>query len=1184
MSLQNRTDDELGFNQQPVVPPQITTTPVEKVDQQPQQTLSKKDLINDDEYFNDVLQYREDRFGTKKDVGTNVFVLPFLKGDLNKENLVDDMIDNYRFITSNEMNAVAELDWLKDTTRKEQEAIEKANNATNDVQRIRFQNEAKKFGEIKARAARVYRKTNSLATIFDTKRFEGMTVGEELFDIVDTVGGHIAANISAPLSVISLGAGKEILKYGGKKLAGKTVTQILLSAATTGAIDATQAGVVDVVVQGAEKEMGIRENYDPLRTATVMGTSALVSGTLSGFATRNALKSDVGTLKERIDGAVKKVRETQTKKAQKTIEQKKQISAGIEDSFVKDIEDTFGTGAIIRNKSGKVTGVDKEIIKNAGRLEIRRVGAENEITEPALDFDVFSRVVGGITDIFDVANKNIESLVAEGGDINVVKDLLKPLRKEEMISDRIFKILLSDHINKDIPFQILGQYGVSSKDFAAMVLSHTSRAGGTLSLISKLPQKISRANRKVTPEELAEEKAAVAVQSRFGEVFVRLENARRAALVSGVATAMRNGYAQFPRLAIDSIIAGFEDILDPTKKFTFRGTFAQMKYTMRDNSEAAIISDFLLDNFAEAKRRMWNQFSEVKSRMEKAKPNQEALSNTRTDNIGKPGFLYKRVDSVLEKYEGAIHHFNVFNRFQESMFRRGALMGSLERQLAVKNKTIDEVLESGTFLDDITDDMMAKAVDDALEFTFAAQPKFLPFKILNNFIVKSGLTLGIPFPRFMFKAMEMAYNYNAFGAATGAFRIMTRMADISGGRSFKDRMKALSTEGDFLGKGAYRQTAEGIAGSAFLVPLGYMLRDPENDVAGSEWYKLKDNLVGEFDARVYGPILVPYLLIGEMMHRAERGVDLIKGGEVIEGITGTNFRSFYSVEKTISEFYDYMSKGEYQDFEKGLGAIARVLGEASSGYLQPIYQFADVRFDSQRRRDYKKDPIYENTTINFLGREINLGTGFNAFFQEFSQPFKRRMDAFINDPNVPFQRSPQDPNIPERVLPFMKILMGATLNRTPPDYIIELGRLGFSYKDFMAKSAFPETNRKANKLTAETMQVEFPTFLRDLRVNHGMKDQEIIGYLDTYVKSIKSESMAFAKAERTNNEELLDGLLKYQRLSPRARITAKYYFKNQFNREPNLDKANDLRALFELGRNVMTDIRGNVKQPFRTPK
>ena len=43
-----------------------------------------------------------------------------------------------------------------------------------------------------------------------------------------------------------------------------------------------------------------------------------------------------------------------------------------------------------------------------------------------------------------------------------------------------------------------------------------------------------------------------------------------------------------------------------------------------------------------------------------------------------------------------------------------------------------------------------------------------------------------------------------------------------------------------------------------------MLRDPENDVTGSEWYKLKDNLIGEFDARVYGTYISFYLLIGEI--------------------------------------------------------------------------------------------------------------------------------------------------------------------------------------------------------------------------------------------------------------------------------------------------------------------------------
>ena len=57
-------------------------------------------------------------------------------------------------------------------------------------------------------------------------------------------------------------------------------------------------------------------------------------------------------------------------------------------------------------------------------------------------------------------------------------------------------------------------------------------------------------------------------------------------------------------------------------------------------------------------------------------------------------------------------------------------------------------------------------------------------------------------------------------------------------------------------------------------------------------------------------------------------------------------------------FYDYMSKGEYQEFEKGLGAFGRILGEATSGYFQPIYQFGDVRFDSHlRRRDYKRPYI-----------------------------------------------------------------------------------------------------------------------------------------------------------------------------------------------------------------------------------
>ena len=62
--------------------------------------------------------------------------------------------------------------------------------------------------------------------------------------------------------------------------------------------------------------------------------------------------------------------------------------------------------------------------------------------------------------------------------------------------------------------------------------------------------------------------------------------------------------------------------------------------------------------------------------------------------------------------------------------------------------------------------------------------------------------------------------------------------------------------------------AQGAAGGIPLISLGYYLRDPNGQSAGSEWFMLKDGKGREFDARYYFP-LTPYLLIDEMMHRTE---------------------------------------------------------------------------------------------------------------------------------------------------------------------------------------------------------------------------------------------------------------------------------------------------------------------------
>ena len=1197
------------------------TTPSEVIPIDPsQQKLSKKDLENDEEYFKEILQYREDRFGTDKNEGANYVMLPFLKQDLTKANIVDDYLDHYRFITSNETDVMSELDWLKSVKKREQLALENAKNAkVKDKQDI-FLREAKKFSDMRKRAAKLYSKTGRLAELYDSKRYEGMSVYEKVTDVIDTVGGHIATQISSPLSIVSVGAGKFVAKELAKKTGIGKISQILIAAATTAPIDATQAGVVDVLAQGAEIEMGIRKDYDAKRTAQVAGVSAVVSGGLSGIGQRLALRKGSGLTKEGIETALKNIKDQQQKLASKKIKEAGDMSKEFSDSFAKDVENTFGKKAVQRDSSGKVININEDVIKQAGREKLEaldKAGYQVEIVEPAMNFNTYQRVLAGVTELFERGRNNVDELldiddgIARTLNMDLasyqkagkaeLENLFRPLAKGEQISSRVFEILMNDKgfIKKDMPYKILAKYGVTNKDFAAMMLSEISRAGKKLSTVSQLPRKLAQANRLKTADEIAEEEAQTAVINRFSEIYTKFENIRRATLVSGIATAQRNGLAQIPRVGVDSIIYALESVLDPSKKFSIRGSMSQLKYTFTEVNDAVLISNALLDNFDVAKAKMWNQYSEVGHRIKRQNPNQDALS--RLDKTKKkdkktkaPQALDDRTitDSVLDKWEGLIHHFNVFNRFQESLFRRGAYMASVERQLIDKGTDLVDVMRDGTFLSKVDDEMMMKAVNDALEFTYASQPKFVPFQELNKFFT-NYLTLFAPFPRFMFKAMEMAYNYNVTGAITGALRIMNRAvrdgsftADgiLIPDQQFAKGMKELSTVGDTLpfqkgrmNKGAYKQLAEGLVGSAVLMPLGYVLRDPEHGMAGSEWYKLRDNKGNEFDARVYGPILTPYLLFGEILHRAERGVPTVGMRDFWQGISGANFRSFSSFDRTLEEFFKLAQSGDARVKDSFFAGIGRTLGEAWSGYGQFFLQFSDMSFDSDRRRDYKENPIYENAM--------------DAFMQEFSLPFKRRIDAFTDDPNIPFARDPRVADIPERVLPFFKILYGATLNRTPPNYLLELGLMGFTYDSFMAKTSMADISRLANENTGFFLQEEMTYYLDTLKTDDAYKTDgkfdygKAIGAVDSYIKSIKKQALAEAKAEINNENELLGMLIKYKSINPKARLSAEKLYKARKEKELKVSDYeidyydyNELFQIFKEASKIRSE--GDLKRKF----
>lgn len=1117
-----------------------TEARLEDIRETPPKPSSMKDLEQDDELVAEILQYRQDRYGIAKDERSDslLFGRAFGGQDLTNENVIDDFMDNYRFISGNSLDAATEISWLKGLEQKEIEAKE-----AGDIDK------ANDFAEQRERALRLYQKADSVRNLFDTKRYEGMNAFETIADIADNVTGNVMAAFTDPLTAVTAGIGRAVTGTS-KALGVSPFRQALKAAGITFGVEAAGAAVTDIMVQNVEIEMGAKKEIDYGRTATVAGIGGLTAGTISGVGKFNAEKKVGIATRGELDEAWKKVREEQTEAAlQKNLELGVQ-SDDIRENLAKGITNIYGEKAILRyktgSKKGKIKGIDSKVIKESDEAKgfFKNLDIDEDLVEPTISFDIFERTTAAVSEIIAGMKDGKLKLVDNPdviGDNVTLKSLTSPLQAKERVSERLLNITSNmSEESLDEMTNILGKYGVTRREIAAALFTDASMAGKTLGKLSALKRNFVKAARRKTAGEVAEDAEAEAID-RLTPTLRRLEDIRRLTLVSGVATATRNALSQTIRSGVDTLVYGFESAINPNKKFGFKNTIAQLKHTYGNQEDAANIAQFMLDAFPEQKVRFYNQYSEVKNTLVKKNPAQAALSN-------KQSKLSEGSNPVLDKWEGAITTLNYFNRLQEALYRNGAFTTSIQRQLFNKGIDMVDVLKTGRLTENISEDMIAKGVDDALEFTYASQPRFSLFRQANNFIVKSGLTLAIPFPRFMFKAIEMTYNYNVTGAGTALFR-----------------MGASKLKGQQITDGMYRQLAEGIAGGTPLIALGYLLRDPDGETAGSEWYNLKDGKGNEFDARPFFP-LTPYLLIGEMIHR---GFDpeLVNDnfskkniGEMVEGFTGTNFRGKGPIalmtEDLLSSSTDPL---EMQDTYNNLG---RYLGEAMSGYLQPLYQIADfasapaqlgIGDTYQRQRDYNSDP-----------KKMD---GIESFFQGVFKPFKSRLarvgeSVGFDQDDVPFKEDPRFEEVPERILPFMKIMFGATLNRVPPNYVQRLNQLGFTYRDFMSRTSSAKVDRYMNKEIGEAMNREIPEVLMTA-AEENLSADETASRVRDYIKVMKQSIRAELKTGQT--DATLSGMIsRFRGNYEVTKRTALKQFEIDKNREPDFFNADDVDYLLSL--------------------
>ena len=1165
------------FVKKEVIPEKKVVEQPSPDDTQFKEKYSIKDLEDDEQFIKDYLEMRKNFEGIDKDEGTGIPMFgkgPFnlFEQELTNENIVDDAIDGYRFVTTNSVSAYQFYDKINSLNEqsKSLKDIEGKNLSTQEVE-DRF-NRAAELDEQVATAKRVFMKLDRLADVTDwSKRYEGKTAFEQASEFTSMIPVYLSSFASDPLSLVSLGVGKLFLGGVQKSATTALIKSVLATAGTEGA----SAAATDLLVQGAEIEMGIKNEIDEKRVYTVAGVSSLTAGAFQYVGAKNVLTKVPKADRDKFDKALKAVEDKQVGAAKLTNAKLSKISSSMRQDFAQQIEKTYGKDAVVRDKKGKFVKINSEVIREKASDTMKRFLDED------LDLDVFAvnttnkafeRTIAGVSEASDKLAKGEIKLK----DPNMAKVLSGPLnRKEgETISERMLNILtnVSDE-SLDEATKVFGKYGITQREIASVMFAEASISGQKLNRLSQLSKQVGGVNFRKTAQEIAEE-TANAEAAKLGSTLRRLEDIRRLTLVSSVATAVRNAISGVQRGGIDTLVYGLEaglhqtftgrkklfvtdavaqqrktdlvkeymskgmkkteavDLAEKliTKQTGFSGglnnTLAQVQHTFIGQGDSSVMAKFLLDMNPAEKNRFYNQYSEVTRKLTNKNPNQAALA-------GKGQGLEKK-DGLLDTWEKTIHTFNFFNRHQEFLFRHGAFTASIQRQLYDKGIDMLGVLETGRVTENISEGMIKKAVDDALEFTYAAQPEFGPFKAANNFLVRTGGTLLIPFPRFMFKAIEMTYNYNITGAMHGIYKVATK-----GRKTVSDR--------------EYRRIAEGMAGGLPMLTLGYYLADPDNGLVGSEWYNLKTIGDTEVDARPYFP-LTPYLYIGTMIHRKLRGdpiVPLTDSGvsELLEGFTGANFRGSGAMSALTKDLVNIFSGEDEAGAKSFAFTMGKYVGEAMSGYGQPIYQFGDLfRPESTRRKDYKENPDYEN--------------GMSAFFQGVYQPIKSRIDRvpligeFVDESKLPDLEDPRYEGTPERVMPFLKILFGATLNRVPPDYVVELGQMGFKYRDFMARTNVPSFDRALNREMGFRMNQYMPQYLRELELEvkadgTNFTREEKIAFIDDFIKDQKKQIRATIKG--STDAEIAGSLLrKFMSIPARKRRNAKKIFTNQAI--PEIDK------------------------------
>jgi hypothetical protein len=742
-------------------------------------------------------------------------------------------------------------------------------------------------------------------------------------------------------------------------------------------------------------------------------------------------------------------------------------NADIKNELIINFQNRNDVDISFQNKAGDLT-IDPTKVRTAGKTKLKEYYIDDVYQGNSVDsatVNPLDELAINDEDVLAIPMLNPEKLDALVGVVKDLKtenpDLLK-LGTDKPLVDQLFELTVSqDLLADDTLYNILNKHGMSYEEYMLGVVGSASQAGRLLNRVSQM----SRFKPKGIKERQAE-KANQATQKGLAKFWsntvLRSENIRRGLMVSSLATAARNlqsGIIRAPAEGLANVFDTalityskavqegdrFRGVVEATKNVlpvvrdgTYSNAFRNMKYMFADQNTAEQYTKYILD-----RPELSQHFDRLNSNI--AELQELTGRGQATTRVG------QGLDKMASQLEDGVAFLNAPNRWQEMMLRHTTFFSEVERLTNAEwgidlRKTLDE----GRIKDVINDapdlrgsdgrsfiDIMDEATTKALDVTYAKQPDFYPFKVISDTITKSGLTVIVPFPRFMFNSLEyMAQNVGGVGIMAARKAMFKDTRGVLTPRDRQDISRNLVGIGAIMGMYQYR-TSE-FAGERYE-SMEY--EDSQVDLTGT--YPMRQvGWIAEFEKR-----------------RKEGTLDTWYGADmdhIAETWLGTSARTGVG-NVMIDEIRDIIvGTDDIVDKNRRAKAIGGAVGQYVNTFLTPLFQLVE----GQRAAGIKSDVYVDAATDPTLNDD--WGTSFGSGFSR--SLIQRGVAAPSYEEELP-NRVAIDTGDIKRYDPLKKLFFGLNVKAADNDvteYLLEIGFEDPTY-ELGSRSKIPEEKRAENK-------------------------------------------------------------------------------------------------------------------------